>query len=96
MGIKVQDIAFVRFAVPDLAAMEGFLTDFGMVRAPRTDEVLYMRGSDPDPFLHVAHRGAPGFDAVAFVAASLTDLETLTATESAAVARLDGSEPVRW
>lgn len=32
MGINVQDIAFLRFTAPDLGVMEGFLTDFGMVR----------------------------------------------------------------
>ena len=33
MGIKVQDLAFVRFSAPDLDTMESFLTDFGMARA---------------------------------------------------------------
>ena len=28
--IKVEDIAHVRFAAPDFAAMRGFLEDFGM------------------------------------------------------------------
>jgi catechol 2,3-dioxygenase-like lactoylglutathione lyase family enzyme len=90
MTIKVQDIAFVRFTAPDLVVMEGFLTDFGMVRAGRTDEVLYMRGFDPDPFLHVTHLGAPGFAALAFEAASLADLEALATAESASVDPLDG------
>ncbi len=30
--IKVEDVAFVRFQVPDLKRMEQYLTDFGMVR----------------------------------------------------------------
>ena len=30
-----------------------------------------MRGFDPDQFLHVTHRGDPGFVAVAFEAASI-------------------------
>ncbi len=50
MGIKVQDIAYVRFSAPDLEAMEAFLTEFGMVRTERTSTVLYMRGLDDEPF----------------------------------------------
>ena len=61
MGIKIHDIAYVRFSAPDLEAMEAFLTEFGMVRAERTSAALYMRGLDKDPFLHVTHRGEPGF-----------------------------------
>src|SRR5208282_544416 len=89
MGIKVQDIAFVRFRAPDLDAMEAFLTEFGMLPAAKTADTLYMRGADPDPFLHVTHRGDPGFAAVAFEAASLDDLEPIAKSEHASVERLD-------
>jgi hypothetical protein len=51
MGIKIQEIAYVRFNAPDLDQMETFLTEFGMVRADRTSDALYMRGLDGDPFL---------------------------------------------
>jgi catechol 2,3-dioxygenase-like lactoylglutathione lyase family enzyme len=90
MGIKVQDLAFVRFRAPDLDAMENFLSDFGMIRVERGDDALYMRGTDPDPFLHVTHRGEAGFAGVAFEAASLADLEALAATEKLSVAKFDG------
>jgi hypothetical protein len=40
MGIKIQDIAYVRFSAPDLDQMEMFLTEFGMVRAERTSDAL--------------------------------------------------------
>ena len=83
MGIRVQDVAFVRLSAPDLDAMEEFLRDFGMVRADRRDDVLYMRGLDPDPFLHVTHRGAPGFVGLAFEAASTDDVERLAKAENA-------------
>jgi hypothetical protein len=33
MGIKIHDVAYVRFSAPGLDAMEAFLTDFGLVRA---------------------------------------------------------------
>lgn len=90
MGIKIQDIAYVRFRAPDLDEMESFLSDFGMVRAERTADALYMRGLDEDPFLHVTHRGEPRFVAAGFEAASVKDLETLAREENASVMRLDG------
>ena len=77
MGIKIQDVAFVRFSAPKLDAMEEFLSEFGMMRAERTGDALYMRGLDSDPYLHVTHRGEPGFLAIALEAASLKDLEAL-------------------
>ena len=51
--IKVKDIAYGRLRSPDLDAQEEFLTEFGMVRVERTNTALYMRGTDPDQFLHV-------------------------------------------
>jgi len=88
--IKVDDIAFVRFTAPDLDAMEAYLVDFGLVRAHRDAETLYMRGTDPDPYFHVTHKGEAGFAGVAFEARSLADLEALAKHENAAVESLDG------
>ena len=90
MGIKIQDIAYVRFGAPDLDAMEAFLGGFGMIRTERTDDTLHMRGLDEDPFLHVTHRGAPGFLAAGFEAASMKNLEALAQEEKVSVDRLDG------
>jgi catechol 2,3-dioxygenase-like lactoylglutathione lyase family enzyme len=90
MGIKIQDIAYVRFSAPDLEAMEAFLTEFGMVRAERTNTSLYMRGFDEEPFLHVTQRGEPGFLAAGFAAAAMKDLETLAREEKVSIDRLDG------
>jgi catechol 2,3-dioxygenase-like lactoylglutathione lyase family enzyme len=90
MGIKVQDVAFVRFSVPDLDGMEAFLTEFGMVRTERSSDALYTRGLDSDPFLHVTHRGEPAFVGAAFEAASLQDLEILATSEHTSVEPLDG------
>jgi catechol 2,3-dioxygenase-like lactoylglutathione lyase family enzyme len=90
MGIKIQDVAYVRFNAPDLDEMEAFLVDFGMIRAVRTSDTLYMRGLDEDSFLHVTHRGEPGFLAAGFEAASMEDLETVAREENASLDRLDG------
>ncbi len=89
MGIKIQDVAYVRFSAPDLDEMEAFLTEFGMVRAERSDDALYVRGIDGDPFLHVTHRGEPRFLAAGFEAASMRDLETLAREEKATIDPLD-------
>jgi catechol 2,3-dioxygenase-like lactoylglutathione lyase family enzyme len=84
--IKVRDIAFVRFGAPDLDAMERFAHDFGLVPTERSDDTLYCRGTDPEPYVHVTERGEPGFRGVAFEAASAADLE--------AAAKLDGASPI--
>ena len=65
---KVTDIAYVRLHSPSLDEAEEFLLNFGMVRADRTKDALYMRGTDPNHHLHVTHLGAPKFGGLAFFA----------------------------
>lgn len=72
--IRVKDIAYGRLRAPDLDSMEEFLTEFGMVRAARTDDALYMRGTDPDHHIHVTEKGDPAFVGLAYDAASEDDL----------------------
>lgn len=96
--IKVEDVAYVRFAAPDLEAMQAFLEDFGLVKAERRGERLYMRGHDGAPFVHVTEMGEPGFRAVGFRAESVEDLARLAASEGAEVEALDapgGGQVVR-
>lgn len=87
--IKVRDVAFPRFQAPDLDRMEGFLVDFGLQRSARTDDALYMRGTDPDHHVHVTHRGEPAFLGLAFQADSRDDLAALAKATQRAV------EPLR-
>jgi catechol 2,3-dioxygenase-like lactoylglutathione lyase family enzyme len=84
--IKVADVAYVRFSAPDLGLMKTFLEDFGLVVNGPTGDVLYARGSDPSPYLHVCEQGEAGFRGVAFEAASAADL--------AAAAALEGASPI--
>ncbi len=84
--IKVKDIAYARFAAPDLDAMERFVTDFGLVVTAREGESLYARGTDPSPYLHVTERGEAGFRGVAFEAVSADDL--------VGASKLDGASAV--
>jgi catechol 2,3-dioxygenase-like lactoylglutathione lyase family enzyme len=76
--IKVRDLAFGRLQSPDLDQMEEFLTDFGMYRAGRTNDALYMRGTGSDSHIHVTHKGKPAFVGIAFEANDLSDLQKLS------------------
>ena len=78
--IKVEDIAHVRFAAPDLALMRGFLEDFGLACFEEGGK-LYGKGSDGRPFVHATEQGEAKFLAVGLRAASIADLEALVAHE---------------
>jgi catechol 2,3-dioxygenase-like lactoylglutathione lyase family enzyme len=84
--IKAVDLAYGRLRSPDLDKQEEFLTAFGMVRADRTKNALYMRGTDPAHHLHVTELGEPKFVGIAFHAGSMDDLEKL--------ARVEGASPI--
>ena len=84
--IKVADMAYGKLRSPDLDAQEEFLTHFGMVRADRTKNALYMRGTDPAHHIHVTEKGDPGFVGIAYYAASEEDLHK--------VARVPGASGV--
>lgn len=72
------DIAYVRYQAPDLDKMEQFLSDFGLQRAKRTDDALYMRAHGPAHHVHITQKGdaskALGFG---FIARSGDDLRVL-------------------
>jgi catechol 2,3-dioxygenase-like lactoylglutathione lyase family enzyme len=74
---KVTDIAYGRLRAPDLDVMEQFLSDFGMVKAARTPNALYMRGTDPMHHIHVTEKGDPKFIGIAYHAESEDDLKQL-------------------
>lgn len=73
--VKVADIAYGRLQSPSLDQAEEFLTDFGMVRAERTRDALYMRGTDPHHHLHVTHLGPSKFVGLAFFVEDEDDLK---------------------
>ena len=76
--IKATDIAYARLRVPDLDQQEEFLTRFGLVRAARTADALYMRGTDPVHHIHVSHKGDPKVIGLAYHAPSEEALKALT------------------
>lgn len=77
--IKVREIAWIRLQSPDLKVAEKFLTDFGLQPSVRTDDALYMRGTDPDHHIHITHLGPPKVLSIAFHADSEADLQRLSA-----------------
>ncbi|PWU25595.1 MAG: catechol 1,2-dioxygenase [Candidatus Rokuibacteriota bacterium] len=76
--IKVTDLAYGRLRAPDLDVAEEFLSQFGMVKAERTNDALYMRGTDPAHHIHVTEKGEPGFVGLAYYAASAEDLKRVS------------------
>ncbi len=81
--IKVAELAHGRLRAPDLDRMEEFLTHFGMTRAERTADALYMRGTDARHHIHVTELGEPAFVGFAYRAASEADLERIAQVEGA-------------
>lgn len=91
--IRVTDIAWGRIRSPDLDVQEEFLSNFGMVRVDRTDDKLFMRGTDPDHHIHITEKGDPGFISLAFFAASEDDLHKLSKEAEGASAVENIDEP---
>ena len=73
----VNDIAFVRYAVPDLDRMEQFLADFGLHTVRKDATALYSRACGDAPYCHVAHKAEQpatlGFGLYAQSAADLAE-----------------------
>lgn len=77
---KAVDVAYVVYQVTDVDRMESFLRDFGLARAERRDDALYMRGTGPAPYVHVTRAGRDNrFLGGALRMSSRADLEALTA-----------------
>jgi catechol 2,3-dioxygenase-like lactoylglutathione lyase family enzyme len=86
--IKVEDIAHVRFAAPDLGQMAAFLADFGLDGFEAGGR-LYGRARDGRPFVHVTEPGPAAFLALGLRATTVDDLDRLAAHEGVAVEAID-------
>jgi len=82
--VKADSLAFLMFEKPDLAATAGFLSDFGMLPAVRSDGRLAMRGHGSAPAI-VLVRQAPRarYVGAAFTVASEAQLLVLQAEAGA-------------
>lgn len=86
--IRIEDIAHVRYAAPDLDVMCAFLADFGLETFVHNG-TLYGRGADGRPFVHATEPGKPGFLGLGLRAASLNDLDRLATAEGVQVVDFD-------
>jgi hypothetical protein len=87
----INSIAYVRLSAPDLGAMEEFLLEFGMMKVHRDRNRLYMRGTGPNPYLHVTELGEPGAVGQAYHVDNVDALKELVKQGKAkAVENLDG------
>jgi catechol 2,3-dioxygenase-like lactoylglutathione lyase family enzyme len=82
-GIKVAEFGFPRMEAPDLDIMEEFLTHFGLVRAARTPDALYMRAADGRHHHHAVRKGGTKFIGFAYHAANEDDLRRAAALPGA-------------
>lgn len=78
--VKARDVKYVRFSAPDLDVMQQFVEDFGLVVVHRDDDVLYSRGLEGSPFLHVVHRGPAKFIGFSFEVDREEDLAIIAAS----------------
>lgn len=95
--IRIEDIAHVRFAAPDLGVMRAFLEDFGL-RPFEADGRLYGKAEDGRPFVHVTEPGEARFLALGLRAEQVSDLEALAAHDGVLVEDLSapgGGKAVR-
>ena len=90
--IACKQIAYVTMGVPDLALMETFLTDFGMVPAYRTSDSVYFRGASSIPYIYVAKQSSQNkIISYTFEAATEDDLHAAAKVPGAsAVEDIDG------
>lgn len=74
----VSELAYVRMQAPDLELGQEFLDAFGLQPVARTEDALYMRGTDAGPYCHVLTLGEPRFVGAAFILESEEDLQAAT------------------
>jgi len=84
--IRLKRLAWARVTAPDLDEAMAFLGEFGLAVATRTDDTIYLRGTDPEPACYVLTEGDGNVEAIAFEAEDRADLE--------AIARVEGASPI--
>lgn len=80
----VLGIACVRFAVPDLAAQQEFLEDFGF-HVQQREACLHARGTDAGTWCYLAEQGDAAFLGLDFEVASRDDLDRIAVLDGVAV-----------
>jgi catechol 2,3-dioxygenase-like lactoylglutathione lyase family enzyme len=89
--IKVQDLAWLEFQKPDLAAAEQFAHAFGFATVSRTTDELQLRGSDAGSTCVIVRRGPSKYLGAAFRAADSGDVLRLADATGATARKLPES-----
>ncbi|MEM7360467.1 MAG: hypothetical protein AAF431_15325 [Pseudomonadota bacterium] len=97
--IKVDNLEYFLWDIPDLDKQQEFLEDFGLKLAERSEDVLYMRSFGPSPYAYIARKAKKAaFIGTGFSVTSRGDLETLARQTECKIESLDrpgGGEVVR-
>ncbi len=81
---KAAALAYLMFDRPDLDRTEQFLVDFGLRRAKRQGDSLFLRGTDSSPFCYLVRRAqTPRFVGMGFRVKAWEDLEALSLLQGA-------------
>lgn len=89
--VKANQLLFAHFERPDLDQAERYLCDFGLVRAARTENELFMRGAGPQPYIYRATLGREArFLGFGLSVPKAEDLDTLARAFRCDVERADG------
>jgi catechol 2,3-dioxygenase-like lactoylglutathione lyase family enzyme len=90
--IKVHDIAWLEFEKPDLVGAEAFARAFGFSTVVRTDDELYLRGTDPgSPCVLIQQGPRSRFVAAAYTAQDQSDVLRLAEATGTTVRALPES-----
>ncbi|RTL52439.1 MAG: bleomycin resistance protein [Rhodocyclaceae bacterium] len=82
----IDDIEYVIFRHPDLATIDGFMKDFGLLPGEQVGDSLYLRTYGDAPFSYVTSKGEAAFLGIGFRVRSIEALKELAASFSTAVA----------
>ena len=89
--VKASELLFAHFERPDLDQAERYLLDFGLVRAARTQNELFMRGSGPQPYIYRVTLGPSARPlGIGLSVSKAEDLATLARVFQCAVQKADG------
>ncbi|WP_233890156.1 VOC family protein [Paraburkholderia flagellata] len=75
----IEDIEYVIFRHPDLAAVRDFMVDYGLLDRQQGGDALYLRSYGDAPFSYVSTQGEAAFVGVGFRVSSREALDTLAA-----------------
>jgi len=88
---KAWDLAYLRFAKPDLDEQAAFFRDFGFVIAEQTDDRLYVRGAGPSPYFIVVEKAPKAaYLGLGVEMKNHEDLEALAANDKLTIDTADG------